>query len=236
MRISADIVLEVTRQCNLRCDHCLRGEAQRLHMKNAVIDTLFDQVSVFKMITFSGGEPTLVPDKIIRFVQGVRKHLIEVYGFYLATNGREAPMSIVHALIDLFDWCEDEEACTLAMSHTQFHGENPTPKIYKALRFFNKTDKGPIDERYLRYEGRTKTNQMGDPTRIVTPDTLLWREEPEGYLDVFDGTLYIDVHGNVIPGCDFSYQRAKKFHMGNILQTPLDEIVRNSEYAEETDY
>ena len=51
-----NLVLEVTRRCNMCCAHCLRGEAQNMDMQKETIDKLLDQTDSISMVTFSGGE------------------------------------------------------------------------------------------------------------------------------------------------------------------------------------
>ena len=41
----ANLVIEVTRKCNLQCAHCLRGEAQDIEISEAVIDKIFHDLS-----------------------------------------------------------------------------------------------------------------------------------------------------------------------------------------------
>lgn len=53
-----NLVLEVTRRCNMCCAHCLRGEAQNMDMQKETIDKLLDQTDSISMVTFSGGEPS----------------------------------------------------------------------------------------------------------------------------------------------------------------------------------
>ena len=54
-----DLVLEVTRRCNMCCAHCMRGDAQALDMNKDVIDRVIDMVDEIGYVVFTGGEPTL---------------------------------------------------------------------------------------------------------------------------------------------------------------------------------
>ena len=40
-----NLALEVTRRCNLRCKHCMRGEPQDLDMSDEVLDKVINQFS-----------------------------------------------------------------------------------------------------------------------------------------------------------------------------------------------
>lgn len=37
------LVIETNRQCNLKCTHCIRGDAQDVTITPEIIDTLLDQ-------------------------------------------------------------------------------------------------------------------------------------------------------------------------------------------------
>ena len=53
------LILEVTRRCNMACEHCMRGDAQDMDMDIGLIDKALSSVSDIGCMTFSGGEPTL---------------------------------------------------------------------------------------------------------------------------------------------------------------------------------
>lgn len=38
-----NLMLEVTRKCNLKCKHCMRGAAQHLNMSAEVLEVVFRQ-------------------------------------------------------------------------------------------------------------------------------------------------------------------------------------------------
>ena len=228
MKYSGELVLEVTRQCNMKCSHCLRGESQRLHLQRQVLEAVLDQVEYVQSITFTGGEPTLVPERIEWFVKGVRQRDVRVGGFYVATNGKAVPLRFVQALIDLYDWCEEPDQCYVVKSHTQFHDTAPISPLLNALRFFNPEERGRLDLSHILNEGRAKETQTGNPDKVNTPDKWMVRLGDPGELTVLEGSVYITVRGDVVPGCDFSYKRQQRLKVGNILQKPLAAIVSDS--------
>ena len=50
-----NLIVEVTRKCNMYCDHCLRGEPINVNMKKEYIDLLLDQVDNIGSVVFTGG-------------------------------------------------------------------------------------------------------------------------------------------------------------------------------------
>ena len=222
----SNLILEVTRRCNLKCAHCLRGAAQRIDMSNEIIDTVLKQVSYISSITFTGGDPSLNIPAIDHFTDVIRDRKIPVSNFYVVTNGKKNAKSLALSLIELYDACNDmDEMSTLAMSRDAFHEEIPIPSIFGALKFFRDDAHVKRDHTYynLINEGRAKSNQMG--TRNVEVEPF---ECTNGYADddLSIEQLYIAANGNVITGCDFSFKRVDAESFGNVLHTPLDKIIQ----------
>lgn len=63
-----ELIIEITRKCNMKCAHCLRGDAQNITMSREVIDRIFEDAADCKKILFTGGEPLLALDEIEYFV------------------------------------------------------------------------------------------------------------------------------------------------------------------------
>ena len=67
----SDLVLEVTRRCNMSCAHCCRGDAQNCDITHKVIDDAFANLSGIGSLVFTGGEPSLNVDAMPpRWVSG----------------------------------------------------------------------------------------------------------------------------------------------------------------------
>jgi MoaA/NifB/PqqE/SkfB family radical SAM enzyme len=64
----SQLIVEVTRRCNMMCDHCLRGDEQSIDMSDDVIKAVLSGVSSIGSLVFTGGEPTLAVDVIERFI------------------------------------------------------------------------------------------------------------------------------------------------------------------------
>lgn len=52
------LAIEVTRRCNMKCEHCLRGDAQNLDISTAVLSGIAKHIHPASVI-FTGGEPSL---------------------------------------------------------------------------------------------------------------------------------------------------------------------------------
>ena len=57
--------VEITRKCNFKCRHCMRGQAQDVTITPRIIDRLFEQIEDVKgMIGLTGGEVLLAMDMV----------------------------------------------------------------------------------------------------------------------------------------------------------------------------
>ena len=86
--------LNITRTCNLRCLHCYAGNAPVHTSKELTIEQVRSVVTALgsritrspRLLVISGGEPTLVPDKLRMAVLTARKHGLTVR---VNTNGSQ---------------------------------------------------------------------------------------------------------------------------------------------------
>lgn len=81
------LTIEITRNCNMQCGHCLRGEPQNVNIDHSYIDALLDQTQLVGGLTLTGGEPMLCLDTIEYIVDGLCKRGIPLLNFLIYTNG-----------------------------------------------------------------------------------------------------------------------------------------------------
>lgn len=231
MNISIDnLILEVTRKCNMECDHCLRGKAQNINMSKKIIDKALEQINRISMISFSGGEPSLNTEAINYFAKKVIKEKYDLDTFWLATNAKEYKPELVLTLLDLYDYCFERagelEAGGLAISQDMFHDEVSSSNInrYKALSFYDDSKEVNFNKTRIINEGNARENGIGS-TSI---------KEEKLYIECYNDEimieeLYINAKGDVIPGCDFSYETQEKIKLGNIMEEPLLKILKRAD-------
>ena len=80
-----ELILEVTRRCNMSCAHCLRGDAQALNMPREIIDKVLDSVESIGSVLFTGGEPSLNLEAIRYFFTKAEELGKLPYSFYIVT-------------------------------------------------------------------------------------------------------------------------------------------------------
>ncbi|MBQ6282954.1 MAG: radical SAM protein [Bacilli bacterium] len=94
-----DLAIETTRRCNLRCEHCMRGESQNIDASKEIIDMILnnDEIKRIDHICFSGGEPTLNPNIIIYAINKIITENIDVLEIVMVTNGQIFNKDLVEA-------------------------------------------------------------------------------------------------------------------------------------------
>ena len=216
-----DLVIEVTRKCDMRCSHCLRGMAQNKDMDYSIIDKVLSEVRSIGGVTFTGGEPTLGIKAIKYFIKRAKELGTYIGYFYVVSNGKKQSISLAKALIDLYSMCDEREMCCLCVSRDQFHDSGNDTPLYEALSFYNKEErKGKIPFEALLNEGMAYLNGYG--TREVKHDGFDIEEDDELRVD---NLVYISSNGSVVDGCDFSYDRIDEESLGNIMHESLSNII-----------
>ena len=82
------LILELTRQCNMRCAHCMRGEPEDKTIGASTLERLFRDVRHIEHLGLTGGEPALVPEQIAWIVHLAKRWGCTIGHFFCATNGK----------------------------------------------------------------------------------------------------------------------------------------------------
>lgn len=246
-----NLILEITRRCNMKCGHCLRGPSQRLDMSVETITALFNQVDSIFSLTLTGGEPSLKPEIISRIASEIRCRGIDMNYFYIVTNAHSTYKRIefLDALREL-QWQADEpESCSLEVSQDQYHKyeHQPNLKYYNDMRFDEfymeyveppeyihlQARKYPIqeliDDGFAKNVSSKKRPEKNPRKWIVSYDEDGMNVSSERY-------CYISANGNVTSAANMSYKRFDELCLGNIHETPLQYIIESNCISEEEYY
>lgn len=212
-----DIVFEVGRKCNLRCPHCLRGCSQDIAIKDKYIDQVLSEVESIGTLTLTGGEPFLYPEKIKYIVDKIVERNIAVGNFFVATNGLVRSMDVVTSLLRLYEICDEKEICELKISADEFHGNyGDTWEVLNALGFSYIDDS--LTEKNLLAEGYAVENGY-DVTRKPEENDFELNE------DNVSGMIYVSAIGNILKGCNFSYDSQSYYAYGNLDDSNFVSII-----------
>ena len=235
----SDLVLEITRKCNLHCMHCMRGNPQRLCMSNQVLWNTLRLVDSIGTLTITGGEPSLAPEVFEQLNQQLMWGKVQVGYFYIVTNGmpHNRYRRFLNAVERLYGWCEEQASCVLTVSRDQYHDEFDP---HKHLDKFYMRDEGHVmwgefppyfypEERNRKMwrilnEGRAIETQCGTEYEIEKQKP--WELHPDGDY-VIEPMVYVSANGNVTSDCNMSFERIDKERIGNVLEKSLPEIIES---------
>lgn len=200
------LIIEMGRWCTMSCAHCLRGEREKKTNPFSNIVELLNQVESINSITFSGGEPFLYANNIIKTINYIMDNNIPCSGFYIATNGSVINAKLMYALCKFYIYCSqyEEDFCTVDVSRSPWHEYVPeeNKRFFDLYKFCSTRDEYK-NEGYLIPEGRAQENGYGWKN---SPKT-----EPKDF-DFEDNTiemLYLNSNGKCYPDCDLSYKTQK---------------------------
>lgn len=245
MNIHVDnLVLEVTRKCNMQCAHCLRGKCQNMDMTKDIVDKTFENINSVGCITFSGGEPFL-NIKIIKYILDVVKEKnISINSFYIVTNGKEFKDENIEVLNKWYEYIISQQFDSsyelyqtdriilneiinyggVCVSRDEYH--EPIPILnylkYRSLSYYLEDKEHPDNMRLIN-EGLAKENGIGTIKQCYLNLTV--EEEPNNDLSIYD-ILYINAKGDVLGDCDVSYETQDSLSVGNLKENSLISILR----------
>lgn len=203
-----NLVIEITRRCNMSCEHCLRGEAQNKNIKLKYIDSLLSQCDSIGNVTFTGGEPSLNVPAIDYFLKKAKEMNVLIGGFYIATNGLTITEEFILACLRLYSYSEEKDICSVHVSNDVFHANegNYDTELLDGLSFFSRrfSEEGYDYNRYrgLLKEGRADEN-FGDGRKVTVIEVTT--------KDDLDSTeVVLNCNGQIINGCDWSYKSQMK--------------------------
>lgn len=228
-----NLCIEVTRRCNMMCEHCLRGDSQNIDITQKIINETLKDVRYIGGITFTGGEPTLHLEAISYTLNICKTKGIDVDHIYIVTNGTNITDEFIRILIDWYLYCDDiDELFSVAISQDQFHSDIDKTNIrkLKALRFFHEDDKKNDFKYGLINEGRA-ANITSYATRELDTNPNIYGSLDNDLLKIYEPEIYIAANGDIKIGCDWAYNN-NITRIGNITKDNLYDCLKQC-YTEE---
>lgn len=125
--------IEITRRCNKRCAHCLRGDAQDMSMNTEIIDRIFEDTQDVLCIILGSGEALLEPNLISYFVDKLVESQWSTRKIEITTNGTICEPQIIDAFEKFCVWKHGRIAC-LRISNDPYHDRKEYEKAYAFYR------------------------------------------------------------------------------------------------------
>lgn len=200
-----NLILEVTRRCNMKCGHCLRGNAQNLDMSDELIDRLLSMANEIESVTFTGCEPSLNIHCIRYFFEQAIKYNKLPHSFYVVTNGMANQLELAIELLKVYPMMEEPDMCGVALSVDQWHDGTDGNDIARGLAFY-RTDK---EYNFLIPIKEGRAASMKTAKECMMSDEILMDENTIE-------SLYVAANGNLIGNCDFSYYHIDQLSVINL--------------------
>ncbi len=239
----SDLMLEVTRNCTLECEHCLRGDRERKNMSPHVLDAIFKDITHVGRLLLSGGEPLLAVQTLEYLVKLIKEKNIEVEKITVITNGTVLSDRLVRVLKEF----KDMSLFDLRVSTNVFHNLEVEKRGLTAIRAKNmrtlhseeisygeygKEEESSINEglykrgraKYLTLERLAEINEVAKKKYVIMPNS---EQEDIYQIDIHDSGIYgqlcISYDGYFVP-YSISFEDEDKFafdHGVNIIELPL---------------
>ena len=236
--------IEITRKCNLKCPHCMRGNAEDLTITPEIIDSFLSQVTEIGEIGISGGETMLELDTFEYLVKAIDKHNVKVRRISFVTNGTILNERAIQILSD-FIAANSNRNAGFAISDDEFHSSREHAK--EAYEFYSalanekieivlnsersKTNLKSDNVYKLFYSGMASHYIMGNHTfkglpvvgRVAENSIRPHRIKIEN--NTIHCVLELSANGNLGFDASVSYGVADNLAFGNILQDSLHDIL-----------
>lgn len=237
------LYLEITRNCTIECEHCLRGDKEQKNMTPETLENILKNIREIKTLLLSGGEPLLAITILESLPKLIEKYHIKIETIGIISNGTVCSNRHIEALEKIKESCSNFK---FFLSSDLFHRlewkrlglEEKVSKNFEKYHQIFQMEKFLENDRFhnitLNLKGRA---EHLTPERIqkITENQYInydFAEVPvEGNIEIEQESIYgkvcIDVNGNIV---DYSasyeeedIQSEKGF---NTNQIPLKNAVK----------
>lgn len=225
-----NIAIEMTRRCNAKCHHCMRGEAQNIDVSKEIIDSILnnEEISQIDHICFSGGEPTLNADMIIYAINKIIAEKINVLEIAMVTNGQIFNRGLVEAFNRFINYRkqvngkDSEDYARITFSVDRFHpsiSQEVVDNYLKYSRGITLTKYAVKDEDIYQTgfanQGKDFNYQLDQLRYILNDQDDYW---------VLDN-LYFTANGYITSEGMGQYTDMDRINMGHISNTSISEVL-----------
>lgn len=217
------LIIQITRNCTLYCEHCCRGDKQVINMSTTTIDNILKDVKCIKRLFLTGGEPFIAIEALERLTEVVKENKIQINQIGIIINGTILSSRHLKVLKEL----SQIATLDIRVSSDIFHMlelerlglmEKRNSNIALLREYFTVLDYSQDDGCRLMNnrsiftiglydKGRAKTlseerleeiNQMIPNPYIVSENFYVTHVRTYVDGNTVHGTLYVDVNGNLV--------------------------------------
>ncbi|MBQ8215562.1 MAG: radical SAM protein [Clostridia bacterium] len=239
------LIVEITRRCNLKCEHCIQGDAQNITITKEIIDKLFHQVDKVKEIRIAGGETLLEIETLEYMLQAIDLYDLETTAVSLITNGTIRDSRVIDVFDD-FVKKKNNRYVSMLISDDNFHDidqSKKTLRFYSSINSNNKiliklfSDSGEPNVNNgapLTYSGRAITyiekNGFKDVSNIVIKENSIRTHQICVKENTIKCMLQLSANGGIGLTLYADYETSDKLSIGNIQQCSFKDIINNHNY------
>jgi len=235
--IYKELGIELTRRCNEKCAHCLRGDALDVDLSKEIIDSLFDNndIRLIENLLLSGGEPTMngqalsyLVDKIIEKRVVIGTYRVIINGTYYDPLFGDA-IKRLHEYIDRVGWNKLYNVMyansfgRIGISQDQYHKEVKQEVLDKLNELPSKIiilDDEYNSEKLLPY-GRAFDNSLSSNIGNLSKLTDIegsYIINKYGNDGIQINKQYICANGNVCLDPNYPFKVLDEYKIGNVLE------------------
>ncbi len=96
-----ELHLEVTRNCTLYCEHCLRGDKECVNMSLDTLENVFKDIKGIDTLLLTGGEPLIAINQLEKLAEIIKSKGIKIGTIRLITNGTIMSARVLRVLKEL---------------------------------------------------------------------------------------------------------------------------------------
>lgn len=193
------VAIEVTRKCNMKCPHCLRGDAENVSIDINYLEYFLKNFRgcTIKELLLTGGEPTLEPKIVSEILYLLYKYDVNPYYISIITNGK----GISKEFIDIINyWRSKNLTISVQVSLDKYHSVLSTKDI-KNIEELNATGKYVNSHIYKIVSlGRAKNLDYAIERKVR--DFLIY---PYYNYLVTASPITLTVYGDVLRDCEYEF-------------------------------
>lgn len=242
-----ELILEVTRECNMHCAHCLRGnipDSENKQMSTDMITEILSHIKHIDHIVFTGGEPTLAILQIKHTIKTLKQLNIPIKDFYLVTNGKQITHKFLCVIDELYDYCMmsrfekqklkdktpiEQYRCLnwgleefyggVALSIDSYHEPVDIRNMIalKSRSYFREDKITNINGNEENLLLRGRAKNLDIPASIIVNKPINRFYANKEYGMIEQ--LYINTNGDIMADCDLDYQMQQTYQVANIHDT-----------------
>ncbi len=226
------VSVEITRKCNLDCEHCLRGNPSNVNIKKEILERFFDEVKIADVLVISGGEPFMCYSEIKLLCEIIKMKKVNISSVVIVTNGTIYDERVYKLLEDNFD----KVGINISMDKYHIDALN---RMYNDISSYEKCLKNiNLHRNNIHFAGLYGNSKylidMGRAKDLNVPkvpfDALgyFYNDTVQNFsINNFVGVgprIYLDALGNITDG-NSSYESREDILIGNIMEESLLYII-----------